>query len=168
MALIIEDGSIVAGADSYVSRAEYIAYALTQGVTIPDTDATDVTLRQCAAFIDEHEPTLKGDRKTRDQAMAFPRYGVYIDGFWWTDSEIPRQARYCQMQLALDVYAGVDIYNLPASASVPVKSERVEGAVSVEYAVSNQMKTSRNSSSRALLSQLLERSGLYSIPIIRA
>jgi hypothetical protein len=72
------------------------------------------------------------------------------------------------MQLAIDINAGIDLYNLPSSPSTPVKRERVEGAVEVEYAVNNSMKLSRNSTSRALLSTLLKDGGLSVVRLLRA
>jgi hypothetical protein len=158
--LVIEDGSIVSGSDSYVSRADYIAYAASLGVTVPDTAATDVQLVKAAQYIGSFEGRLKGTRVTRDQYMAYPRKDLFIDGFAWDEDEIPRNVVLCQMQVALDINEGIDPYNPPTSGSTAIKSERVEGAVTVQYAVKDAAKLSRNSSSSALLSSLLEYSGL--------
>lgn len=170
MALIVEDGTLVASSDSYVTRAAYIAYALTLGVTIADAEAADVQLRKAAEFIGAHEANLKGYRVTRDQSMAFPRYDVIIEDWSWTETEIPRQAILCQMALALDINAGVDLYNKPVNPSIITKREKVDGAVEVEYAVSDStgQKLSRSSRSDALLNSLLNRSGLMSINLVRA
>jgi hypothetical protein len=37
--LVVENGSIVTGANTYATIAEYIAYAANRGVTVTDTDA---------------------------------------------------------------------------------------------------------------------------------
>lgn len=169
MALIIEDGTQVTNSDSYATRAEYIAYAASVGTTIADADAADVQLRKAAEFIASHESNLKGERVTRDQSMAFPRLGVVIDDWSWTYTEIPRNVLLCQMALALDINAGVDLYNKPVNPGLVAKRKRVEGAVEVEYAVSEStgQKLSRSSRSDALLNSLLENSGLMSIRMVR-
>lgn len=170
MALIVETGSIVANANTYVSRADYIAYALTFGVVIADTDATDVQLIKAATFIDQHEANLKGTRVSRDQPMSFPRYNVEIDGWSWSGTEIPRNVILCQMQVALDINSGRDPWNPGANPNLIKKRSRVEGAVEVEYAVGDKtgQKLSRTSTADALLASLLNRSGLFSIPLVRA
>lgn len=160
MALTIEDGSIVTGADSYVTREEYIAYALNLGVVIADDDDTDVQLRKAADFIGSHEARLKGSKVARGQPLAYPRSGLVLEGFTWDSDELPRQVLLCQMQIALDINEGIDPYNPPPSESTPIRRERIEGAVEVEYALGDQSKVSRKSTSQALLMVLLRNNGL--------
>jgi hypothetical protein len=165
MAVIIETGAQVANSNSYSTRADYIAYALTLGTVIADTVAADDQLVAAAVFIGSKENSLKGDRVDRDQSMAFPRNGLVIEGFSWLSTEIPRQVLLAQMSLALDINAGEDLYNLSQSESTGLKSERVEGAVTVEYANVDSMKLSRRSSSNALLASLMKNGGLFSVSI---
>lgn len=167
MAIIVEDGTIVTNANSFVTRDEYIAYAASLGVTIAADEAADVQLVKAGEFIAGKESQLKGDLTDRDQPMPYPRYNLTLENFHWSSNEIPRQAILCQMQLALDINAGIDLYNLPQSDGTAVKRERVEGAVEVEYAVGDSMKVSRNSQSRALLSTLMTNSGL-SVALVMA
>lgn len=170
MALIIETGAGIANSDSYVTRADYIAYAAKVGITITDAAAADVELIKAAEYIGRHEANLKGYRVLRDQSMAWPRYDVVIDGFSWTGAEIPRQLTLCQMAFALDIHAGVDLYNRPQNPGMVAKSKRVEGAVEVVYAVSdsNGQKLSQTSTGDALLASLLKNNGLMSVGLIRA
>jgi hypothetical protein len=158
--LIVENGTIVAGADSFVTQAEYAAYAALLGINVDGVENQKYALIKAAAFLGSFEGRLKGSRVSRDQLLCFPRSGVVIDGFEWNDNEIPRNVKLAQMQFALDLQAGIDIYNPPQSDSVAVRREKVEGAVEVEYAVADSMKLSRYSSSRALLNSLLVNSGL--------
>lgn len=168
MPLIIETGQIIPNADSYVTRAEYITYAASRGVTVADTEATDVTLRKAAQFIDSHEANLKGIKVDRDQPMAFPRSGVYIDGWFWNSEEIPRQVILAQLNIALDMEAGIDPYNPPVNPNRATIAERVEGAVSVQYANGGvAQKLGRTSTATALMNSLLRHSGL-SIALERA
>lgn len=159
--MIIEDGSIVANSDSYVSRADYIAYALSFGIVITDAVAADYELVKAAQFIGSHEGKLKGYLVDRDQSMSFPRYNLFIDGFSWASNEIPRQVILCQMALAMDVNAGIDLYNPPVNPNRATSSERVEGAVDVSYFGSGaSSKQSRTSTAQSLLNSLSTRSGL--------
>ena len=162
MAVIVEAGSIVANSDSYVSRADYIAYAASVGVTVADDAAADVQLIKAAEYIDRHEDNLKGSTVERGQSMAFPRNSLFIDGWSWSSSEIPRQVTLCQMIFALDINAGDDLYNRPQNPNLITKSEEIAGAVSVEYAVGDNtgQKLSKNSTGDALLYSLLKSNGL--------
>jgi hypothetical protein len=159
-ALIVENGTIVPNADSFVSQAEYAAYAALISANIDGAESQKVALRKAAIYIGTFEGRLKGQLVSRNQPLAYPRQNLVLEGFEWADNEIPRQVKLCQMQLAIDIQAGIDIYNPPQSDSVAVKKERVEGAVSVEYAVKDAQKLSRNSTSTALMASLLEYSGL--------
>lgn len=167
-ALIIETGAIVTGADSYVTQANYATYAASIGAVLGDVESQKLSLRNAAIYIATYEPRIKGEKVERSQPLSFPRKNLIIENFDWSEDEIPRQVQLCQMQLAIDINAGVDIYNLPASASVAVKRERVEGAVEVEYAVSNAQKLSRNSTSRALLYSFLKDGGLSVVRLLRS
>jgi hypothetical protein len=160
MSLIVENGSIVENANSFVTRADYIAYALTFGVVVANTTATDVQLVQAGQYIASFEGRLKGSLVERDQPMPYPRKELTLEGFEYADNEIPRIVILAQMQLAIDLQAGIDIYNPPQSESVAVKREKVDGAVEVEYAVKESAKLSRRSTSTALVAALLEYSGL--------
>jgi len=167
VALTIETGEQVSGSDSYVTRAEYIAYALTLGITIPDTSASDDELVAAAIFIDSQEPRLKGYRVNRDQSMAYPRNGLYLDGFVWESDEIPTQVKYAQFNLALDINSDIDIYN-PVSADSVVKKEKIEGAVEVEYAVTESSgTTTKQSLSNSYMDSLMDNQTM-SIPLVMA
>lgn len=163
--MIIEDGSQIANSNSYVTRAAYIAYAATVGVTIADAVAADYELIKAAEYIDAHEANLKGCRVTREQSMAFPRYDVVIDGWSWLGTEIPTKLKQCQMEYALDVNAGIDIYNAPQNPGLITKSKRVEGAVAVTYAVGDMtgQKLTRTSKGDSYLYALLRNAGMMTL-----
>lgn len=168
MALIVEDGSLVVNSDTFVSRVDFITYAASKGITIADDAATDALLVKAGQFINAKEPQLKGDKVDRDQSMSFPREGLYLEGFYWEITEIPRQVVLAQMELALDLNDGIDLYNPPSNPNLIAKREKVEGAVEVEYfGKDSGVKLSRDSQSMALLNVLLKNSGL-SIAVMRA
>lgn len=167
--MIVEDGSGVTNSDSYVTRAEYIAYADTQGVTITDSDASDVQLVKAQEYIAHHEANLKGYKVDRDQSISYPRYDLTIEGFSWDSDEIPRQVILCQLAFALDINSGEDLYNRSLNENTAITKEKIDGAVEVTYASPdiNNQKLSKSSKGDALLSSLLKNSGLMSIPTTR-
>jgi len=166
MALVIENGSIVTGANSYATRADYIAYAAAEGVTIADNDTADQQLVQAARYIDSLETRLKGYRVSRDQPLAFPRYELWIEDYAWNSDEIPRQVINAQIELALDINAGISLYNPPQSESIAVKREKIDRAVEVEYAVGNQSPITRRSKSLRSLAALMKGNGLLSVALV--
>ena len=167
MSLIIEDGSIVSEADSLVTRAEFIAYAASIGVTIDDSDDSDVLLVKAMKFIDSYENKIKGVKIDREQSLSFPRYNLVVNGWSWNTDEIPTEAKRCQMELALDVNSGTDLYNLTYSKG-PRIEETVSGAVTVKYGTTSAMASKTKSRGLTLLNSLLKTSGLQSIKLVRA
>lgn len=158
MALIKEDGSIVANANTWVTDTDLDLYADSRGITI-NGDA-EVLLIKAADYINGLESKLKGDLVSRDQAMAFPRNDLIIEGWSWSNTEIPRQVINAQLTLALEIDAGEDPLN-PTPAELPVVSERVEGAVSVEYANPGQvLKVNKEQPSQTHIKLLLKNNGL--------
>ena len=166
MALTIEDGSQVSGADSYVTRAEYIAYALTLGITVADTSTADDELVAASIYIDSQEPKLKGYRVSRDQSISYPRDGMYLNGFVWESDKIPTQVKYAQFNLALDIKADIDIYNPDKTDSI-VKREKIEGAIEVEYAVTEKGTVTKQSLSNSYMNILMNNQTM-SIPLVMA
>ena len=164
--LIVENGSIVLGANTYVTIAEYTAYAEGFGVTVEDTNAFKVQLIKAAQYIASKESQLMGDMVERYQPLSYPRNNLTdLDNFSWQNNEIPTLVKNCQMSLALDIQAGEDLYNLSQSSSVGIKSEEVKGAVKVEYAIADSQRIARHSRSQSLLAALMVRGGL-GIPLV--
>lgn len=108
MALVIEDGTLIAGATSLVTRAEIIAYAAARGVTIPDDESADVLAIKAMDYL--WSLCYKGSTVDAAQTTPFPRMGLVdgdtVDGYVYT---IPAGMKNAQLQLALDVFNGVDL-----------------------------------------------------------
>lgn len=165
MALIVETGAIVPHANSLVSRADLIAYAASVGVVLTNDVATDVLAVKAMAFINSLESTLKGSKVNRDQSVAYPRAGVEVDGWSWSESEVPRPAILLQCSVVLDMFAGADPYN-PQPAKV-TKREKIDGAVEVEYFGPANQKLSVQSQTLALVASLQRKRGIYSVQMVR-
>ncbi len=102
MALIIEDGSEVLGANSYVTDAEYVAYAALQGLTIGvDAPAREIELLKGVNFIESHRDQFKGLKNNKEQPLQYPRNGVWIDSFSVDSDEIPKELKNAQFEAAI-------------------------------------------------------------------
>lgn len=130
MALVIEDGSQVAGANSFVTRAEIIAYAAARGVTLPDDETTDFHAVKAIDYI--WSQCLKGDLVSDTQTVPFPRSGLE-DGDTAEDYvyTIPAGIKNAQLQLALDSGNGINL-NASANPTAELKRSKV-GPIEREF-----------------------------------
>ena len=71
--IVVENGTVVTGANSYVSMAEYIAYAATLNITVTDSQVFQTQIIEAGQFINGLENILKGNTTTKNQPMAYPR-----------------------------------------------------------------------------------------------
>ncbi|MDB5995259.1 MAG: hypothetical protein JWP42_2395 [Pseudomonas sp.] len=163
--LIIEDGTGVAGADSYATVADLVSYATRYGVTIPDdVVAQEALLRRSALTMDGMK--WKGCRAGGEQALAWPRREVVIDGEIKPSNYIPARIQYGQMALAAEIYTDdIDPVDQRKGAVI---LDRVEGAVTREYAVisntSNRlMPAAPDRPSATQFADYLQRRGLFAI-----
>lgn len=133
MALTIEDGSIVSGAESYATVAELDAYCTNHGLTLSGSDAAkEALLRRAVQYLEDQN--WKGARVSAGQVLSWPRAGVYVHGLPdELDSDaVPAPIVAAQCQLAYD-QAQADL--LPSGAGRETLSETV-GPISVSYAAS--------------------------------
>lgn len=130
--LIVEDGSIVAGADSYVSLSDARTLAAKYGWELPadDTEA-EQALRNGAGYVGLQEPSMCGSRVSPSQELAYPRKNVTLYGFDVAQDSIPSQVIRAQVAAAVEYGVGTDV-RAPSDGRA-VSMERVEGAVTVQY-----------------------------------
>lgn len=139
--LIIEDGTGVAAAESYATAEELARYAVKFGATIPaEQVAQEALLRRAALAMDGM--TWKGRKSSSEQALAWPRREIRLDGENKPERYLPARIQYGQMALAAEIYA--DDLDPIDKRKGAVTKEKVDGAVEREYA------TISNTSSRLL------------------
>lgn len=132
MALIVEDGSIVADADSYISLADARALAAKFGLTLPTDDtAAEAALRNGAAYVGLQEPAMCGTRVSAVQELSYPRRGVTLYGYDVAIDSVPSQVIRAQVTAAVEYGNGTDVR--ASSDGRATSMERVEGAVTVQY-----------------------------------
>lgn len=130
MALIIEDGTGVTGANSYASVAEIKAYCQQRGIDLPPTDPEiEVMAVQAFDYVESFEARYKGRRTYPNQRTAWPRTGVKFGCDDFPDNQIPWQLKEAQCQATAE---SVDADLMP-NITAAVKREKVD-VLEVEYA----------------------------------
>lgn len=164
MTIIVEDGSQVSGANSYLTLASARAHAIARSVSLSADDAVlEGQILKATDYLESFSNRFKGGLVARDQSLSWPRVGVVIENWSWSSTEIPRQVLNAINALILEIHAGEDPFN-PSSATLPAIRKRVEGAVAVEYANPGQaLKVTKTQPSRTHILLLLKNSGLHSV-----
>lgn len=168
MALVIEDGSLVAGATSYVSVAEARAYAAARASTLP---ADDAQVEAALIVAMDYLESLRGEYQGRKvdpatQDLQWPRVGVQLDGWDVPPTTIPKILKDAQCQLALESAAGTDL--MPTGDGREVIREKVD-VLETEYAPgAGGAPQPFFAKVNALLQPLLSAGGFGGIKVIRA
>lgn len=130
MALVIETGAVVPGAESFATAAELVTYAANFGRTIPVEEVAQEALLRRAALQMSAMP-WKGGLVSELQALAWPRYDVHRENWLVPSDAIPAQIKAGQMALATEIHA--DDLAPPELKSGAVTREKV-GPIDTEYA----------------------------------
>lgn len=104
MPLIVEDGTNVSGANTYVTVAEVQDYATLRGISLTgytDTQVEQAIVRACD-WIEAQREQFQGYKSWDEQPLQWPRYPVYIDGYLNNGESIPTVLKQAQCQLACD------------------------------------------------------------------
>lgn len=133
MALIVEDGTGLVGANTLASRAELIEFGALRGVTVPDADSSDVHLVKAMDALELYD--WAGDPTYTDppQGTFFPR--LYLDPRTelevWPSDEVPAPVKKAQLLLALASFQGTPL--LAPTAAGPALKRRKVGPMEREY-----------------------------------
>jgi hypothetical protein len=144
MALTVENGTLVANANSYVSVGDYIAWADARGLTYPSYPQIEQKILRAMDYIESRH--FVGQKHEETQALQWPRDYVFIDGYSVESNEIPKE-------LKIAVYEAVKIEidgdsKLTASERETV-SEKI-GDISVTYKSGSGMKRNTPALTNAL------------------
>lgn len=131
MAIVVEDGTGVTGANSYATEAELSAFAAARAVTLSGSYTTEQLLILAMDYIESFR--FKGWKVLSTQSLQWPRTSVYIDGYYNDDDDIPNELKNALMQTAIAIDAG----NSPQQ-NIPRKTIREKvGDLEVQYAESS-------------------------------
>lgn len=140
MALLVEDGSIVADAESYCSVADADAYFLARGnatwAAIATTELKEIALRKATDYMEQNYRQLwLGYRVDISQSLSWPRSDVVIDGFTQPADEVPEEVVRACAELAVRASASTLLGDVD-NTTTQVTHERL-GDMEVDYAVGN-------------------------------
>jgi hypothetical protein len=130
MAIIVETGSIVTSANSYVTEAELTTYSAARGVTIANGDR-EKYLTLAMDFIETLD--FKGIKYTKLQALQWPRVDVVVDTYLIDADEIPTDLKNAQLHTAMAISEG----NSPVAIVERKTTTEQVGSLSVTYANSS-------------------------------
>ena len=141
MSLIVEDGSNVAGAESYISVADADTYHSNRGnatwATLTTTVKEQLLRKATDYMVQTYRTQWAGARKYDDQALDWPRYdvpkfdspsgyGVYPS--YYADDIVPGEVKVACAELAYKSYS----QTLAPDLDRITKREKV-GSLEVEY-----------------------------------
>lgn len=132
MALIVAPA---AGAESYISVADADTYFLNRGNAVwaaLTTDQKEQALRRSTDYMTQtYGRRWAGYRTDYDQALDWPRYGVYVDNYYLDSATVPPAIAKACAELALRASAGdltIDVGRLKSRVKVgPIETEYVQG-----------------------------------------
>lgn len=135
MTIIVEDGSNIPNANSYVTVAELDSFASLRGYTLPTTETDkEVLLIKGTDYTESFRARYQGYKTYPDQSIQFPRNQVYIDGYPVANNTIPQDLKNAQMQAAIETsLSGGDIQ---PNTGKNIKKEKVD-VIEVEYQDNN-------------------------------
>jgi len=167
MALIIEDGTAKSDAQSYATVVEMRSYADLRGATVPRTgtagdEQCEILLMKAMDYIEGQN--FVGEKRTKEQALQWPRLYACVENWPINPDEIPRQLIQAQCALAIEAQTVDLLPTINIDRKGPVVAQSVTGAVSVAYANPGEVRNvPAIAKARTLLRVLLKHSGLTAI-----
>lgn len=127
MALIVEDGSVVTGANSYLTLAELREWATSRGVVFPTDDAElEVLALKAIDYLESLYSKYKGSMvEPGVQPLQWPRSDVNLYGVYLPSNEIPVAVKRAQYEAAAASLQG-DIFSAPTLAVKKTKVDVIE------------------------------------------
>lgn len=144
MALVVEDGTLVSGADSYVTLAEFKAWADKRGVTYGTDEAVTQQIYRAMDYIESLN--FIGEKSDENQALQWPRDQVVIDGYYIDSDEMPNELKVAVYE---SIKAELDGDSRMTASDRRTISEKV-GELQVTYANNADVKRSIPAVTKAL------------------
>jgi hypothetical protein len=144
MALVVEDGTLVSGADSYVTLAEFKVWADKRGVTYGTDSAVTQQIYRAMDYIESLN--FIGEKSDENQALQWPRDQVVIDGYYIDSDEMPNELKVAVYE---SIKAELDGDSRMTASDRRTISEKV-GDLQVTYANNADVKRSIPAVTRAL------------------
>ena len=131
--IVVETGTGLTTANSYVSEADLATYASDRGITLTGTAA--VLIIQAMDYLESKN--FIGTKADIDQALQWPRYGAEIDNYYVDSDVIPKLLKEAEMEICIAIDGGV---NPLANQGRETLKEKVD-SLEVEYKASSRADT---------------------------
>ena len=135
MALVVEDGTGLSNANSYISVAEADTYHSNRGNTewaAATNEEKEQALILATQYLDgRYRKKWKGVKSSVSQALSWPRISVYDEDGYSLDGTIPSRLTYATAEAALAKIKGTDL-TPELDRGGQVRRERV-GSLETEY-----------------------------------
>lgn len=154
MTLIVEDGTGVVNANSYIDLSFLTAFASARGLSIPTVDATK---EQYAIQAMDYLESVRfcGSKFDSVQSLQWPRSGVFIYGVAFAEDAIPLQLKHAQCQLVVALEANILLWPKPiTSSSEGVVIEKTVGPLTKKFSANKSKGEFANSRNRVVIAQV--------------
>ena len=131
--IVVENGTPVPGANSYVSISEAREYAMNRGVVyVGNDDEVASMLIRATDYLESLATKYQGVRTFEYQALQWPRTGVLIYGQALPPTSIPKTLVNAQCKLAMLIHEGIDLQ--PTITAESFVTRRKIGPLDTEFA----------------------------------
>lgn len=161
MSLTIEDGTGVAGANSYASLVNLRAYATARGIALSATDSElEIHAIKAMDYIESFRTKFQGSKTDSAQSLQWPRSDVYIDGYEFESNLIPADLVNAQCACVIELHNGVDL--MPTRKDTREVIRDKTGPMETEWAPGSGSAMPALPKVDALLQPLLKRVSFFS------
>ena len=155
MALIVEDGTIVANANSYIDLSFLISYASLRGLSI---QASSPLQEQAALRAMDYLESIRfqGSKVNAAlQTLQWPRKDVLIDCVDFAENQIPLALKNAQAQLIVSLQAGIPLWPMPiTSISEGMVIEKTVGPLTKKWSANKSNGEVANPRTRIIIAQV--------------
>ena len=133
--IVVEDGTIVADANSYISVADARAYAEQRGVTLPvSDDEVGAMIINSTDYIESFECKFAGERVSTEQELSWPRADAYLCGSDtpFPSDQIPKDLKKAQCASVIALSQGLVL--MPNITAQDYVTEETVGPITTKYA----------------------------------
>lgn len=131
MSIVVEDGTGVAAANSYVTVEELLTYAAARGITLPTEPAElEALLIRAMDYLETYSQFFMGLPTFDTQPLAFPRTATDFQGRYVLLG-VPEAIRRAQL-IAAVVAKDMELLPVP-SPTVAHATRKTVGPITVEY-----------------------------------
>lgn len=168
MSIVVENGTGLPGANSYVSLEEAAEYFAWLGNDEYDAEDETVLARASQAVDMAYGAKYRSTRLKVDQGLLFPRV-AFKDAEGFERTGIPSELKKAVFEAAFQLQQGVEVIATPDREGLVTKNTLKVGSLEItkEYADA-QTSTNKNVKLDALLSTLLKPSaGIRNVKLVR-